>query len=379
MLRLACTVQFVIFWEDNQKGWLKMRWWHTVSIMSLPLNIFLAWRRSLPVSRFRTPRLKPRRWKQLMFNLFFWKPLTRHRGMNFGNHQCVSQDRSRSPSKFSKAWEFRHVLSNCPVFDSKKRCQVFLSNKSVDFPRWFAASGAPQLGSAKRWTCWSTETAVGFERLVTLVTIICPFWISLGFVMCPGFMLQWSCTTCQSVCLAIDQCHLNGVQSMNSRHKISTLLDSQVELFVGHGLVSGLFCFVFFVSFRFVSFRLLVCVIGLVLFIHTSCRLLPTTFSRTRHHTWHQCGDSHGTGPLESDQQNYQLINSYNREGSCHFCFKISFGGIPNSSSLMPCLTTWAHSCSAVVLPMRTMLSPKGVQKQSHGCSCQGCKATNHS
>ena len=56
----------------------------------------------------------------------------------------------------------------------------------------------------------------------------------------------------------------------------------------------------------------------------------------------------------------------------------ISFGGIPNSSSLMPCLTTWAHSCSAVVLPMRTMSSPKSVQKQSHGCSCQGCKATNH-
>ena len=44
----------------------------------------------------------------------------------------------------------------------------------------------------------------------------------------------------------------------------------------------------------------------------------------------------------------------------------------------MPCLTTWAHSCSAVVLPMRTTSSPKGVQKQSHGCSCQGCKATNH-
>ena len=56
----------------------------------------------------------------------------------------------------------------------------------------------------------------------------------------------------------------------------------------------------------------------------------------------------------------------------------ISFGGIPNSSSLMPCLTTWAHSCSAMVLPMRTMSSPKGVQKQSHGCSCQGCKVTNH-
>ena len=29
-------------------------------------------------------------------------------------------------------------------------------------------------------------------------------------------------------------------------------------------------------------------------------------------------------------------------------------------------------------LPMWTMSSPKGVQKQSHGCSCQGCKATNH-
>ena len=44
----------------------------------------------------------------------------------------------------------------------------------------------------------------------------------------------------------------------------------------------------------------------------------------------------------------------------------------------MPCLTTWAHSCSAVVLPKWTMLSLKGVQKQSHACSCQGCKATNH-
>ena len=67
------------------------------------------------------------------------------------------------------------------------------------------------------------------------------------------------------------------------------------------------------------------------------------------------------------------------RNFSARLLSKISFGGIPNSSSLMPCLTTWAHSCSAVVLPMRTMLSPKGVQKQSHGCSCQGCKATNPS
>ena len=44
----------------------------------------------------------------------------------------------------------------------------------------------------------------------------------------------------------------------------------------------------------------------------------------------------------------------------------------------MPCLTTLAHSCSAVVLPIWTMSSPKEVQKQSHSCSCQGCKATNH-
>ena len=41
----------------------------------------------------------------------------------------------------------------------------------------------------------------------------------------------------------------------------------------------------------------------------------------------------------------------------------------------MPPLTTWAPFC-AVVLPMWTMLSPW--TKQSHGCSCQGCKATNH-
>ena len=44
----------------------------------------------------------------------------------------------------------------------------------------------------------------------------------------------------------------------------------------------------------------------------------------------------------------------------------------------MPYLTTWARSCPAMVLPMWTMSSPKGVQKQSRGCSCQGCKATNH-
>ena len=44
----------------------------------------------------------------------------------------------------------------------------------------------------------------------------------------------------------------------------------------------------------------------------------------------------------------------------------------------MPCLTTLAHSCSAVVLPIWTMSSPKELQKQSHSCSCQGCKATNH-
>ena len=41
----------------------------------------------------------------------------------------------------------------------------------------------------------------------------------------------------------------------------------------------------------------------------------------------------------------------------------------------MPSLTAWASFC-AVVLPMWTMFSPWS--KQSHGCSCQGCKATNH-
>ena len=43
---------------------------------------------------------------------------------------------------------------------------------------------------------------------------------------------------------------------------------------------------------------------------------------------------------------------------------KISFGGIPNSSSiiLMPHSTTWAPFLYAVVLPMWTMLSLKGVQ-----------------
>ena len=41
----------------------------------------------------------------------------------------------------------------------------------------------------------------------------------------------------------------------------------------------------------------------------------------------------------------------------------------------MPSLTTLVPFC-AVVLPMWTMLSPWS--KQSHGCSCQGCKATNH-
>ena len=41
----------------------------------------------------------------------------------------------------------------------------------------------------------------------------------------------------------------------------------------------------------------------------------------------------------------------------------------------MPSLTTWAPFC-AMVLPMWTMLS--AWSKQSHGCSCPGCKATNH-
>ena len=60
---------------------------------------------------------------------------------------------------------------------------------------------------------------------------------------------------------------------------------------------------------------------------------------------------------------------------------KISFGGIPNNSSiiLMPRLTTlWApfflRSGSAHVDNVIT----KRCSKQSHGCPWQGCKATNH-
>ena len=45
------------------------------------------------------------------------------------------------------------------------------------------------------------------------------------------------------------------------------------------------------------------------------------------------------------------------------------------SLRLLPSLTTWTPFC-AVVLPMWTMLSPRS--KQLRGCSCQGCKATNH-
>ena len=58
----------------------------------------------------------------------------------------------------------------------------------------------------------------------------------------------------------------------------------------------------------------------------------------------------------------------------------ISFGGIPNSSSiiLMPRLTTWApfflRSSSAHMDNVIT----KTCSKQSHGCPWQGCKATNH-
>ena len=59
---------------------------------------------------------------------------------------------------------------------------------------------------------------------------------------------------------------------------------------------------------------------------------------------------------------------------------KISFGGIPNSSSiiLMPRFTTWApfflRSGSAHV----DDVIAKRCSKQSHGCPGQGCKATNH-
>ena len=51
---------------------------------------------------------------------------------------------------------------------------------------------------------------------------------------------------------------------------------------------------------------------------------------------------------------------------------KISFGGIPNSSSIwihIPCLPAWAPFFCAVVLPMWTMSSPKGVQNNHTAAS----------
>ena len=102
-----------------------------------------------------------------------------------------------------------------------------------------------------------------------------------------------------------------------------------------------------------------------------------TCLRNLRQHTPELSGTSSGTCSCDLRRHTPELI--WAEDPISLRCWGISYGGIPNSSSLMPCLTTWAHSCSAVVLPMRTMLSPKGVQKQSHGCSCQGCKATNHS
>ena len=72
--------------------------------------------------------------------------------------------------------------------------------------------------------------------------------------------------------------------------------------------------------------------------------------------------------------------NSEIKQNKVLFFEEISFGGIPNSSSiiLLPRLTTWApfflRSGSAHVDNVIT----KRCSKQSHGCPWQGCKATNH-
>ena len=60
----------------------------------------------------------------------------------------------------------------------------------------------------------------------------------------------------------------------------------------------------------------------------------------------------------------------------CWYVSQISFGGIPNSSSIDILMPYAIFDYMGGVLPMWTMLSPWS--KQAHGCSCQGCKATNH-
>ena len=83
------------------------------------------------------------------------------------------------------------------------------------------------------------------------------------------------------------------------------------------------------------------------------------------------CNKTHKNKKKQEKQETTQETTKESRK-------EISFGDIPNSSSsidLAPSLTTLAPFC-AVVLPMWTMLLPWS--KQSHGWSCQSCKATNH-
>ena len=60
--------------------------------------------------------------------------------------------------------------------------------------------------------------------------------------------------------------------------------------------------------------------------------------------------------------------------------FKISFGGIPNSRSiiLMPRLTAWAPYFLRTGSAHVDKVITKRCSKQSYGCPWQGCKATNH-
>ena len=69
-------------------------------------------------------------------------------------------------------------------------------------------------------------------------------------------------------------------------------------------------------------------------------------------------------------------LTSLNFTHMVYYSFKISFGGIPNSRSIDILMPYAIFDYMGGVLPMWTMVSPWS--KQAHGCSCQGCKATNH-
>ena len=81
---------------------------------------------------------------------------------------------------------------------------------------------------------------------------------------------------------------------------------------------------------------------------------------------WMKAQTPSGTGTDSSGWRN-ALLKMFEM---CCFCKEISFGDIPNSSSI-GILMPWRPFC-AMVLPMWTMLS--AWSKQSHACSCPGCK-----